>query len=177
MSSYTKKYIITGAPGTGKTTLIKALENQYPCIHEASREVIVAEQTRNGDGVPWKNVFKFAELVYQTSIAALNSNPKAILTDRSILDLIAYLQIAGEPIPQVLQEFPYHSKYEKTVFFAPAWQNIFHQDMQRLQSFSYCLELEKALKQNYRDRGFEIMDLPRESVENRVSFVGDRLRR
>lgn len=176
MSTYTKKYIITGAPGTGKTTLIEALKNQHACIHEVSRKVIVAEQAMNSDGVPWKNVSKFTELVYQASIAALNANPNALLTDRSILDLIAYLQIAGKLIPPTLEDFPYHSKYEKIVFFAPAWQDIFHQDMQRLQSFSYCLELEKALKQNYIERGFEIMKLPKESVANRVNYINDFLR-
>ena len=177
MSSYIKKYVITGAPGTGKTTLLQELEKQYACMHEISRKIIIAEQAINGDGIPWKNVSKFTELVYKSSITELESNPKALLTDRSILDLIAYLEVAGKPIPTFLDNFPYHSKYEKIVFFAPAWQNIFHQDKQRLQDFSYCQELEKALEQAYLKRAFEIMKLPRESVANRVSFVDAQLKK
>ncbi|MCD8445075.1 AAA family ATPase, partial [Tenacibaculum finnmarkense] len=39
-----KKYIITGAPGTGKTTLINLLKNSFSCMDEVSRKVITEEQ-------------------------------------------------------------------------------------------------------------------------------------
>ncbi len=176
MSSYIKKYIITGAPGTGKTTLINALEEQYSCMHEVSRKVIADEQEKNGNGMPWKDVSKFTDLVYKASIAELALNPHAILTDRSLLDLIAYLLVEGKSVPSSLNDFPYHHKYEKKVFFAPVWESIFHQDMQRLQEFAYCQELEKALEKNYIKRRFEIIKLPKQSVANRVSFISNHLK-
>ena len=171
MTPYTKKHIITGAPGTGKTTLINALEKHYPCIHEVSRKVIVDEQEKGGKGMPWQDVNRFTELVYAASIAELDSNPQALFTDRSMLDLIAYLQLEGKPVPPSLHEFPYHDKFLKTVFFAPTWETIFQKDNQRLQEFDYCVALEKALLRIYRQKGFEPLILPKASVSDRFLFV------
>lgn len=171
MMSYTKKYIITGAPGTGKTTLINALEKHYPCMGEVSRKVIRSEQENGGNGTPWKDLGKFTELVFEASITELNENPEALFTDRSILDLIAYLEIEGKPIPKPIDRFPYHDKFCKKVFFAPTWQEIYHKDEQRQQEFDYCIELEKALVSIYEEKGFDIITLPKDTVTRRVNFV------
>ena len=171
MSQYLKKYIITGAPGTGKTTLINYLSKEYACMNEVSRKVISGEQEKGGDGTPWQNLPKFARLLYQAFILELDSNPQAQFTDRSLLDLIAYLQLEGHPIPTELKHFPYHDQFMNQVFFAPAWETIYHQDAQRQQSFAYCEKLEKSLRQSYQQLGFEVIILPRVSVSERVVFV------
>ncbi len=168
---YTKKYIITGAPGTGKTTLINALAKEYPCLPEISRKVIISEQERGGNGMPWEDLHKFTALVYQASIAELDLNPHALFTDRSVLDLIAYLQVAGKPILPALERFPYHDRFHKKILFAPTWPSIYHQDEQRPQAFDYCLELEKALETNYIKKGFTIVKLPQDTVATRVNFI------
>ena len=64
MPKYPKKYIITGAPGTGKTTLINLLKPIIPCMEEVARKVIISEQENNKNGVPWENINRFIELVY-----------------------------------------------------------------------------------------------------------------
>ena len=168
---YTKKYIITGAPGTGKTTLIKALGKEFSCMSELSRQVIIREQQSGGEGTPWQNLSKFAALVYEAFVQALETSSQALFTDRSMLDLIAYLQVAGKPISRELAQFPYLDKFREQVFFAPTWANIYHKDEQRQQEFAWCLELEKALVRVYAEKGFEIIQLPKHDVPNRVNFV------
>ncbi|MEO0552375.1 MAG: AAA family ATPase [Bacteroidota bacterium] len=171
MIRYFKKYIITGAPGTGKTTLINALEKEHPCMHEVSRKVIATEQKNSGNGTPWQDLSKFTKLVYTAFIAELDANPHAVFTDRSLLDLSAYLQVAGKSIPSSIDRFPYHDKFGQKVFFAPTWQDIYHKDEQRQQPFDYCIELENALLKTYGEKGFDIIQLPKDTVKRRVNFV------
>ncbi|WP_299530220.1 AAA family ATPase [Ulvibacterium sp.] len=175
MAEYSKKYIITGAPGTGKTTLIKDLEKEFPCMHEVSRKVILKEQENGGDAMPWQDLEKFVALVYDAFIIKLDLNPKALFTDRSILDLIAYLRLDGKTIPQQLDTFPYLDKFHRKVFFAPVWEAIYQKDSQRLQDFDHCVALEKALVNIYREKGFEVVRLPEDTVGKRIRFIYENL--
>ena len=148
MHNLPKKYVITGAPGTGKTTLINLLKDTIPCMDEVSRRVIINEQENNSNGMPWEDINRFTELVFKlTSKELLNISTQ--ICDRSLLDLEAYLTVANKPTPKYLQEFPYKEVYHKKVFFAPTWFDIYCKDAQRLQEFEYCLTLEKALLAQY----------------------------
>ncbi|WP_162555968.1 AAA family ATPase [Reichenbachiella versicolor] len=168
---YIKKHIITGAPGTGKSTLTSELEKEFPCMHEVSRKVIIKEQESGGDGMPWQNLGRFAQLVFDTFIQELVLNHKAVFTDRFILDLIAYFDLEGKPIPSYLAQYPYQDQFSDKVFFAPTWEEIFHKDDQRQQEYAYCLELEKVLLTTYKEKGFDIVHLPNSPVSDRVSFI------
>lgn len=170
MHNLPKKYVITGAPGTGKTTLINLLKDTIPCLDEVSRRVIINEQENNSNGMPWEDINRFTELVFKlTSKELLNVSTQ--ICDRSLLDLEAYLTVANKPTPKYLQEFPYKEVYNKKVFFAPTWFDIYCKDAQRLQEFEYCLTLEKALLAQYIKKGFEIIMLPKTSASIRKKLI------
>ena len=63
-------------------------------MEEISRAVIIQEQKIGGGGVPWENIKRFTDLVYQKSIEQLNKTEGTVFCDRSLLDLIAYLKVA-----------------------------------------------------------------------------------
>jgi len=45
-----KRYILTGAPGSGKTSIILALQSRgYDVVEEAATAVIAAEQAQGND--------------------------------------------------------------------------------------------------------------------------------
>ena len=55
-----QNYIITGAPGTGKTTIINALKKEgYSCAEEISRELIAEQIDIGGNILPWKDQIAF----------------------------------------------------------------------------------------------------------------------
>ena len=61
-----KKYVITGGPGIGKTTVIEILSSRgYEIVPEAARIIIEEEQINDSDALPWKNLKKFQNLVAQ----------------------------------------------------------------------------------------------------------------
>ena len=170
MYNFNKKYIITGAPATGKTTLINLLKEKLPCMDEVSRKVIMEQQETNGRGIPWLDLPLFSELVYHKTMQELSCS-KALICDRSLLDLEAYFEVVDLPIPPYLLDFPYQDFYHNKVYFAPTWQAIYCQDKQRLQDFDYCLELEKSLLNKYLSKGFEIIRLPKSTPLKRVEFI------
>ncbi|AZQ65459.1 hypothetical protein EI427_24930 [Flammeovirga pectinis] len=169
-----RKFIISGAAGTGKTTLINALvQKNFTAIPEVSRQVITQEQELNSDGFPWLNIEKFTELVYQKSIVHLTNYKKAVFCDRSLIDNIAYLDHQGKAIPNNLQQFPFQEFYHKKVFFAMPWKAIYTTDNQRPEPFEYHLSLSRVLHSTYKKYGFELIEIPFGSVQSRLKFVVD----
>ncbi len=167
-----KKYIITGPPGSGKSTLIKALENQgISCVKEVSRDIIIQEQEKGLEGMPWKDIQRFTDLVFIETKHRLATQPKSRFTDRSLIDNIAYLQHHNKTIPPSLKTFNYNQFYHKVVFFTPSWKSIYITDQQRPQQFDAQITLEHQLKQTYINFGFTLIEVPRVSVNDRVSFI------
>ena len=64
------KYIITGAPGTGKTSIInELLREDTSVLKENSREIIENELKNNGDILPWKN-----QMAFENKVCLLRKN-------------------------------------------------------------------------------------------------------
>ncbi len=167
-----KRYIITGAPGTGKSTLIKALQSKgMLCAEEVSRSIIQKEQLLQSDGMPWKNMERFTSLVFQETLKRFKSENKVQFCDRSLLDLKGYLAHSNLDILEELANFNFHKYYHKTVFFALPWKEIYCKDPQRPQDFKFQLALSKSIEKVYLDHGFKLCYLPKASVVKRVSFV------
>ncbi|AUC15481.1 hypothetical protein BTO06_10165 [Tenacibaculum sp. SZ-18] len=168
-----KRYIITGAPSTGKTTLINRLQkNDHTVFEEVSRKIIISEQKKNSNKTPWEDVFGFTNLVYQQTIKEL-STPifKHAFVDRGLADNIAYLLLKKQPVSDDFLDFNYHKFYHKTVLFCPLWKEIYTQDEQRLQTFGEAKELEQLLLKTYISLGFKILEIPKTTVEKRVEFI------
>ncbi|MEM6720902.1 MAG: AAA family ATPase [Bacteroidota bacterium] len=168
-----KRYIITGAPGTGKTTLLNALQQQGYCtFEEVSRRVIVSQQNIKGTKTPWQDIVGFTEIVYQQTVQelALPLTSNAFV-DRGLADTIAYLKLKHHPIPKKLQQFEYKNYYHATVFLMPIWEEIYTTDSQRLQSFEEASQLQELLIEVYQKLGFSIITLPKVSVAERFEFI------
>ena len=72
-----QRYVITGAPGTGKTAIINVLkERDYSCIDENSREIIYEQIINGGEILPWKNQIAFENLISSKRAKQYASIPK-----------------------------------------------------------------------------------------------------
>ena len=165
-------FIITGGPGTGKSTLIAALrEGGMSCFDEVSRQIIVEANQNGSDLLPWSNLEAFAAECHRRMIAQLVEEEVEGLCfyDRGIPDIIAYLRNGGKSVPNYL--FDDGKRYAKLVFMAPPWQEIFVNDSERPQSFEECQKLHNLLLKAYTELGYRVVMLPKVSVELRVNFV------
>lgn len=173
MSKLQKKYIITGAPGTGKTTLIDSLRTDgFNCFEEVSRKLITSQQEQKGNKTPWQDVVGFTNLVYQKITAELNlKSNKITFVDRGLADNIAYLKLKEHPICSKFLNFNYKKHYHVTVFMLPPWQEIYTEDPQRLQSFEDAKKLHNLLVETYTNLGFLVKNLPKTTISKRLNFI------
>jgi len=172
------KYIITGGPGAGKTSLLEGLrQSRYPCQAEASRQLIIEEKERGSGCLPWLDLPCFAGKVLQrmvsSSEAAGNTGP--VFFDRGIPDIIAYLKAARLPVEEMYITALERYRYAPTVFLLPPWEEIYVQDSERWQTFAEAALLADQIRTVYRQAGYQVAELPLGPVQQRITFIQDTL--
>ena len=171
------RYIITGAPSSGKSTVVNELSNHHVTFDEAARKVIQEQLQLNSNKVPWLNNYEFSKLVVSQQIkdhqTALNS---AAFYDRGIPDVIAYLQHYKQK--QHLQEFLNYAnkyRYANKVFLMPPWKDIYQKDAERKESFEEAVNINDQLIESYLVLNYEIIEVPFVNSTERVKFILDQI--
>lgn len=63
------------------------------------------------------------------------------------------------------------NNYNITVILAPPWHGIFINDTERPESFNDSVEIYGFLKEIYIELGFNVIELPKPAITNRVQFI------
>ena len=169
-----KKVVITGGPGTGKSTVITALQNQYTCMPEVSRSVTREAQMRGIDQLFLKDPLVFSELLLKERInqyqRAEESSEGTIFFDRGIPDVMGYLDFLGVEYPERFRAESLQRRYDR-VLMMPPWKKIYQTDTERYESFDQSLLIFEALKNTYSKLGYSFEIIPEASVDNRIEFI------
>ncbi|MBD3848194.1 AAA family ATPase [Bosea sp. SSUT16] len=167
--------VITGGPGSGKTTLIEMLAaSGHAVMPEAGRAVIREQMAAGGNGLPWADRARFAELMLAHDLrshAAAKDQPGFVFFDRGIPDIAGYLGLCGLPVPETIGRAAEACRYRETVFIAPFWPEIFKQDAERRQDPAEAKRTYEAMVATYPRYGYRLLELPRASVADRAAFV------
>ena len=170
-----QRYIISGGPGAGKTTLVQALHQKgYAVSEEASRRVIIEEVSKNSNCLPWTNLPCFAHKVLARMMVQYEkafTHTGTMFFDRGIPDIISYLKVAAVPLDKAYTDAVERCPYSSLVFMAPPWQEIYINDSERWQTFEEAVVLFQAIKETYQSLQYTTLELPKASVEDRVNFV------
>ena len=177
MSSCERFHVITGGPGSGKTSLIEALARAgYAHTVEAGRAIIQDQLAIDGPALPWRDPSAFAELMLSWELRSYRmaeAMAGPVFFDRGVTDLVGYLTLVGQPVPAHVTRAAERFRYNRRVFVAPPWSAIYAQDAERKQTPEEAVRTYEALVAAYSSCGYELVSLPLVSVEARVRFVLD----
>lgn len=176
-----KLYIITGGPGAGKTTLLNEL-NKYglTTVPEEGRRIITEQVESGGEALPWLNKELFANLMFEESVKTYLemdhvTHMKPVFFDRGIWDTLGYMRLENIPVPELLITKAREMVYNNNVFILPPWKEIYENDPERKQTIEKAILTFECMKEIYQEFGFNIIEVPKVTVEKRASFILDRV--
>lgn len=170
------KFIFSGGPGCGKTTVLLALQTMGYQVCPEAYCALYREARVNG------TLNKFCEdLIYQRYLimqrhedqeSQLDPARPAFL-DRSIPDVIFYGNYFNVAIPEdLIQKFERHkADYAIVFFFEPVPAYLYQPTDVRLESRAEALKIHQALLAGYEHQGFKIVHVPFDAIEKRVKFI------
>ncbi|SFP55694.1 AAA family ATPase [Sphingomonas rubra] len=168
-------HIVTGGPGSGKTTLIDALTAAGVATSpEVGRRIIREQIAVGGDALPWGDERAFARLMIEGEIAAhvgALARGAAVVLDRGVPDVIGFLRVSGLTVPRDMAAAAEAYRYNRRVFLAPFWADIYRHDAERRQPPTLAERTEAIMRETYAACGYELVELPRVPVAERVAFV------
>ncbi len=169
-----KRFIFTGTPGSGKTSVLQSLRQKgYVVIPEAATDVISIQQAK-GLERPWESVKFIDQISHMQKERQMNTMGDLQFYDRSpfcTFSLEKYLKFQEsnalkEEIERCLREDIYQNK----VFFFENLGFIEHTDARKI-SYEEALVFEKIHLNVYKEFGFDIIMVPKGSIEERTEFV------
>lgn len=171
----TKKIVITGGPGTGKSSIINELKKRgYTCFEEISRQVILNARKDGIDQLFLTNPLLFSELLLKGRVnqfaASKNSGSKLAFLDRGIPDVIAYMDYIGDDYPEEFEKSCRENTYDHVFILAP-WQDIYKTDNERYESFEQAVTIHHKLLDTYSKYNYDIQDVPFASVVERANHI------
>lgn len=175
MNDHSIKIIITGGPGFGKSSIINKLEELgYRVFHEISREIIQEEQKNGGTRLPWLDHHAFNDAVFEGRKKQydLATTPGEIyFFDRGLPDSLAYLLADEKEVPEEHFRETRKRPYYPVVFLTPPWKDIYQKDNERWEEYHYAIKVHDNIRAFYGSFGYTLVDIPFDSVENRVDFI------
>ena len=173
-----KRIVITGGPGTGKSTVINELIRRgYAAMPEVSREVIREAKARGIDQLFLTDPLLFSRKLIEGRERQFHEAEKLgkspVFFDRGIPDVPAYMRYSKTPVPEEFMESARKHRYNQPVFIMPPWQEIYVNDYERYESFNQAQLIHNRLVNMYMELEYFLIFVPFGTVEKRADFILD----
>ena len=172
-----RRFIITGAPGAGKTAIIRQLElDGFSVVEEAATDVIAAAQAQ-GTVQPWTHpsfIDVVANLQRDRQIRASYQPDDVQFHDRCAVCTAALAAWLGHPfspfLSSELERIRNEAIYQRQVFFIRNLGFVTPTEARRI-TFEETVRFEKVHEETYRDFGFELVHVEPKSLLERTSII------
>ena len=148
----------------------------FATIVEPGRRIVREELACEGEALPWKNPMAFARRALQVAKSDFEralSLDGPVFFDRSAIDAAAYIFLL-DPSTR-LNDLLGSMRYGKSVFMTPPWPELFQQDEERGHDMQQARGEYDRLVTVYPVLGYDLILLPKLSVEERADFLLDQL--
>jgi len=169
------RFILTGAPGAGKTALLRQLEvDGFGVVEEAATDVIALEQAK-GVAEPWTVPGFIDRIVALQRRRRLSASGEVQFHDRSAFCTEALGTFLGHPPSDLLRmeidELKREGFYDRRVFFMRLMGFVEPTAARRI-GLEEARRFEAVHERTYRAHGFEPVFVEPGSVLDRVAAIG-----
>lgn len=178
-----KKYVLTGGPGVGKSTLIPIFTEAGIYTIEEAATYIIERESKNpeSDILPWKNKDKFQRAVLELQLE-WESRPvgynntkhwrardiETVVQDRGVPDGIAYYLIDGEQAFPELLESAKRAEYAGVFILEPV---KYKKTETRREDEEKAKRLHEKIREVYESFGYKPITIPAASPEQRAEMI------
>ena len=165
-----KKYILTGGPGTGKSTIALALEQKGEYIIREAAEDIIKKLQAEGVKEPWK-LPDFQQRILELQLqreARVHPEAERVFIDRGTADGLAYAQPGTEIYERILEEA---KKADYCKIFLVEQLGQTEKTAVRREDHEEARKLGEKLEQTYKQLGYEPIRIPAGPLEERVARI------
>jgi predicted ATPase len=178
-----RRFILTGAPGAGKTAILRLLERRGHSVVEEAATDVIALASAQGRREPHRSPGFIDDIVGLQQLRQTRADltpAEVVIFDRSPICTWALAEFLGYPPSEVLREaaerIVRESVYEWQVFFARNQGFVTPTDARRI-SFEDSLRFERVHEDVYRRFGFDCLAIEPGPVEARAAAVEAGMRR
>jgi len=172
-----RRFVITGAPGSGKTAIIRQLEiDGFSVVEEAATDIIAAAHAQ-GTVEPWRDpsfIDSIAKLQRDRQIRTSCQNDEVQFHDRCAVCTAALAIYLGYPVSPFLaaelERIQKEAVFQRRVFFVRNLGFVTPTEARRI-SFEETLRFERIHEETYRDFGFELITVEPGSIVERVGII------
>jgi predicted ATPase len=169
--------VFTGAPGAGKTSIIRALAAAGCAVVEEAATDVIALMQAQGVQEPWTApdfIDRIVALQRRRRIAAAARRAPVRFHDRSVICTQALCTYLERPIPNPLareiEAVLGEAAFQPRVFFVRNIGFVTPTEARRI-SYADSLAFEALHQETYRAFGFELLEVAPGPLAERVSFV------
>ena len=166
-------FVITGGPGTGKTSVINKLSKKFKVIPEAAREVGENNIRFKGKSTKEINHYYFQREIFNFQkkefSKIMGKRKKIIFSDRGFGDTLAYYKFHNLKVPK--EEYDYAKKFRFSGVFILDFLDFYEKDKLRQENKKEQKKIHKLIINMYKQLGYEPIIVPFMNISKRVNFI------